>query len=138
MPDTGNAVIAALRAKLVPALAPFGCPVVDYGAEDQAMPYCLFGRHTSDPDDTFTESYTIHRIVLEIYTGPNRNATGAVRGKAQCRSIVEAARAAVHHVRLTLSEGKCVRCQVERTNVDPGADVVTTEGSLIVRVDVAG
>jgi len=137
MADTYGAVHRALYAKLTTALSPLSCPVLDSAPLNQPMPYAKFGQHTADPDDTFRDTYTVHRIVLLFFTGPNAGSSGAVRGKAQCRLIVEAARNALHHVKLALDAGTSVRCQVERINIDDGPDVVTAEGSMIVRVDVA-
>lgn len=137
MADTYEAVQRALYAKLVTALTPLSCPVYDYVPEDQPYPYLVTGSHTADPDDTFREVYTIHRIILAVYAGPNEGASGAVRGKAQARRIVEAARNGLHHVKLALDAGTCVRCQVERINIDVADDVKTADASMIVRIDVA-
>lgn len=135
--STFEAVHVAVHAALTTALAPLGCPVFDHPPPARAMPFARMSGHYTDDSDAFAEAYTIHRITVEIHTGQVAGSTGVERSKRQARTLVEAARGALHRVRLTLSAGSAVLARVERTNIDDNTDTVSTESSLVVRVDVA-
>lgn len=131
-----EAVHAAVHAALTAALSAHNCPVFDHATVNRAMPFARIAAHYIDEADAFVEAYTIHRLTIEIHTGQVAGSTGVERSKRQARTLAEAARTALHRVRLPLTSGTCIMTRVERTNIDDNTDTVSTESSLIVRVDV--
>lgn len=132
-----EAVHAAVHAALTTALQPHSCPVYDHAILNQPMPFARIAAHYADSNDAFAEALTVHRLTVEIHTGQVTGSTGVERSKRQARTLVEAARTALHRQRLSLTAGACVAVTVERANIDDNTDTVSTESSLVVRVDVA-
>ncbi len=135
---TAFAVQKAVYQKLSAALTPLSCPVFDHAPADQPMPFAVIGRHSIDPDDGFSDLYTVNTIVISIFSGSNQGSTGGLRGKSQALALVTAAKAALHHAKLSLDVGRAVLARIERSDVDHDSDGVTIVASMILRVDTEG
>jgi hypothetical protein len=116
-----DAAIAAPMAAFSPAV-----PVFDHAPVNQAFPFVVISRAIGTPDNLLTERITRVQVTLTVFSDFN--------GQEQCLQILDAIDQVLDEALLTLSDGKSIRCDLERADTVRDADGVTFMGSAIYAV----